>query len=149
MVTRPILESKRCVWHVQKGYPSSVTQVDLILENLWKFKELVTINLNRLSSLHTPLYCIFLFLQFPISSRIFWEYLIMVEREILPLNCKIHRENSKKNCKDIPTNVRQQRKFWILDPLKHLFHIFFEKDTYWKEKCLISFRKIKPNKLPP
>ena len=32
--TGPILEFKGCVWHVQKGHPTFVTQIDLILQNL-------------------------------------------------------------------------------------------------------------------
>ena len=41
--TEPILEFKESIQHNQKGLPTSVTQVDLILQSWREFKVLVTI----------------------------------------------------------------------------------------------------------
>ena len=44
------LKFKGYIRHVQKGHPTLVTQVDLILQNWWEFKVLMTIHLSKLSS---------------------------------------------------------------------------------------------------
>ena len=57
----PILEFKGSVHHFEKGHPTLVTQVDLILWDWWEFKVLMTVTLNSLSGcLHLLwLYCSF------------------------------------------------------------------------------------------
>ena len=45
MPSVPILAFKGSVQHIQKGHPTLVTQVDLMLQD-WEFKILVTIGLN-------------------------------------------------------------------------------------------------------
>ena len=65
-----------------KKDPTLVTQGDLFVQNQKKFKALVTIGLNKLSSLHTLLHGVLHILQFLISSQRLSEYLIMVERKI-------------------------------------------------------------------
>ena len=90
----PISEFKESTWHVQKGHLNLVTQVDLILQNQWKLKALMTISLKRLSSLHTSSYGILLFLQLPISPQRFATLFISNKLTEMPaLNCIIHGEN--------------------------------------------------------
>ena len=56
------LDLKESVPHVQKGYPTLVTQVtDLVTDYPKLMKVLVTVGLNRLSSLHIPSWHITLF----------------------------------------------------------------------------------------
>ena len=66
---------------VKKGHPSLATQVDLILQNWWEFKVLVTIGLNRLSSFHRPLWYTNLF-TVSYSLLDILSILVKVEREI-------------------------------------------------------------------
>ena len=110
------------------------TKVDLILWKQQKFKALVTIGLNRLSSLRTPLWYIALFTNshfFLEKFRHFFALFIFKKlTEILPLNCKTEF------CKGLLNMIGQLRKFWFLEHPKRLFHhsknIYFWK-TYIQE----------------
>ena len=142
IVSEPILEFKGSVQHIQKGHPTLVTQVDLILHNRWKLRALVTIGLNSLSSLHTLLRYFVLFkvsyflseiFKIPDSGskrnlEIFTLFIFKKLTERPPLNCKINREDFFKG---LPTIVRQWRKFWFLEPLKCLFQ-HSENTCFWK-----------------
>ena len=137
----PILEFKGSVRYIQKGHPTLVTQVDLILQNWWEFKVLVTVGLNRLF-ICTNCYGMLHFLQFLISSRRFWKSLVMVQGEIYrtklllfssffkkftdkpPKKCIISKRILKILFKRAPTMVGQRRKFWYLERLKCLLREF-------------------------
>ena len=105
----------RVYFRIQGKHPTSSKRASYLGNTIWRVSprllKIESIRDNwfkQVFQFHTHLYGIYLFLQFLISSWRFWEYLIMVEREIqvfftfmifkkltemLPPNFKIHGKN--------------------------------------------------------
>ena len=134
VISVPFLEFKASVQHVQKGHPTLVTQIDLILQNWWEFIKCYWQSVYTVCLVAHTFHCILLFLQFFISSQRFWVPLVMADRVVLIiftfLKRKLQRCKSVKSLERIfekfsrglPTMAGKQRKFWFTGPLKHLLH---------------------------
>ena len=129
--TGPISEFKGSVRHVHKGHPTLVTQIDLILQNWWEFKVLMTITVNKLSSCSHLLRYTAHFKNrfFRISGNgrrrnldNFYFFLFSLK------SYTCHNQSVKSTEKNFKTFFRNlltmvgQQKFWFLKRPKCLFH---------------------------
>ena len=140
----PVLKSKWIVRHVQKGHPTLVTQVNLILWNCKNLKYQWQ-SVKQVFSLHIPLWHITLFtvsyflseiLRIPDNGRnrnleIFHSFLSRNSQRYHHWIVKSTEKIFKEFCKGLPTMVGQRRKFWFLEPVKRLFHHSLN-TSFWK-----------------